>query len=607
MKIKLPSIQQVFKASSGTFFRFPIAIIDAVAGTLAALVLIDFEGPPGPTIFFNILFAAITGIPLFMAIVLVTEKKNFTKPISFGLHVIGLLALAGYGYTIPSDIIGAPAIHLFRMLIIAIALHLFVAIAPFAGRGEANGFWQYNKILLQRILIALFYSGIMYLGLALAMGALNNLFGINIPGKRYFELWVLILGIFNTWFFLAGVPEKLSELENVTDYPKGLKIFVQSILFPLVVIYLVILYAYLGKILIAWALPQGWVGRLIIGYAATGIFSLLLLHPIRDQLENVWIRRGSRWFYAVLIPLILTLFLALGRRIADYGFTELRFIGVVLALWLLGITCYYIFKKNAGIKIIPASLCVLSFGISFGPWGMFAVSESSQIGRLREILSRNSILVNGMIEKKERTIAQDDRKQISSIVSYLHDLHGYDRIQPWFRESLKEDPKSGPWGYKEAPVVIAMMGIDYDRTWQVQTFDNKFLLSDPERSFSIAGYDHALPSQYFSAAGGHSIEKKFPDDRITYRLPPTLDSISIVFKNDDNRTDSLQTSFHPLIDSLLKEFPGASDKIDPAKMSLDLTTPNLKVKIYLQQIRLHQEGNAMKPTFVELSIFYGKQ
>jgi len=57
--------------------------------------------------------------------------------------------------------------------------------------------------------------------------------------------------------FPRGDPEDLQSLDTSTVYPKSLKLFSQYILFPLVLVYFVILYAYLAKILFAWDWPQG--------------------------------------------------------------------------------------------------------------------------------------------------------------------------------------------------------------------------------------------------------------------------------------------------------------------------------------------------------------
>jgi hypothetical protein len=91
-------------------------------------------------------------------------------------------------------------------------------------------------------------------------------------------------------------PRNLDELEAAREYPKGLKIFTYYILLPIVFVYLAILYAYLAKILISWDWPQGWVSKLILGFAGTGTFSLLLLHPLNHQTENIWVRSLIRWF-----------------------------------------------------------------------------------------------------------------------------------------------------------------------------------------------------------------------------------------------------------------------------------------------------------------------
>jgi hypothetical protein len=88
-----------------------------------------------------------------------------------------------------------------------------------------NALWQFNKSLFIRVLTSALYSGVLFAGLALAMLAVDKLFDININEKYYLDLWVVSAGIFNTWFFLSGVPSTISSLEDVTDYPKGLKIF----------------------------------------------------------------------------------------------------------------------------------------------------------------------------------------------------------------------------------------------------------------------------------------------------------------------------------------------------------------------------------------------
>jgi hypothetical protein len=74
---------------------------------------------------------------------------------------------------------------------------------------------------------------------------------------------------------------------------------------------------------------------------------------------------------------------------------------------------------------------------------MLSVSQRSQVGRLSRLLIRNGVLVNGLIHKEHGKVSQEDSQEISSIVSYLNGMHGYEAIQPWFADKLKEDTRPG--------------------------------------------------------------------------------------------------------------------------------------------------------------------
>jgi hypothetical protein len=600
--IKLPSLQQVLLDVVRTFKRFPFVLINATIGTICAVILIDHEGPAQATVLFNILLATILGIPLLTGLALFSEKKKLAKGMAIALQVIGIALLVAYGCTVPSDLGEAPAIHILRFLIIAVALHLFVAFAPYFVSDEVNGFWHYNKTLLIRIITTLVYTVVLYAGLSLALAALDNLFGINVPGKRYAELWFVILGLFNTWSFLAGIPENLDQLEESTDYPKGIKIFAQYILFPLVLVYLIILYAYMAKILISWNWPQGWVSKLILGFSSTGIFSLLMLYPIRDRAENIWIKTASRWFYVVMIPVVIMLLLALWRRISEYGITEARYIAVVLGLWLGGIIIYFILSNKKIIKAFPISLCTLALITSFGPWGAFRVSEKSQVHRLQEFLVKNEILVDGHIKKASTAVSQDDSRQISSILSYLHDIHGYDRIQPWFQESLKEDSVGGGLRPKEPGQLAQLMGIEYARAFYSAAGNDIWLRSDQKLAINVDGYDRMIRQQYI---GHEQNQKVYTDLAFSYRANPNLDTIIFAITTKEKLADSLQIDLHPLIDQLWGNYGNFNvNNISPEKLMLSKENRNLKIRVYFRYIHLHKGENKIKPIEYNADILF---
>ncbi len=600
--MKLPSIQQVIQESSRTIRRFPLVIANAVVGTSVALALIDYEGPPGPTVLFKIVFAAILGIPLLISVTVIAEKRKWGGGLALLGQAIAVVLLVGYAFSVPSDLQAAPNIYLIRLLILAAALHFFVAVAPFIGAGGINGFWQYNKALFLRVFTALLFTCVLFAGLSLALAALDHLFGMNIAGKRYAELWVLLVGIFTTWFFLAGVPEEWEGLESLDEYPKGLKVFAQYILVPLVLVYLVILYAYLAKILIDWNWPEGWVGRLVLGFSGTGILALLLLHPIRDRVENVWIRNISRWLYFVLIPLLVMLFLAQWRRLTEYGLTEGRYIGIVCNIWLAAIAVYFIFSRKRNIIIIPGSLCILALAISFGPWGVFSISEGSQVKRLRAILTENSILVNGGVRKAPAPVSFENSKQISSILQYLHEIHGYEKIQPWFGESLRTDSSAtGSW-YKEPALVASIMGVEYVSLWYGGSGNTLILNADQSIPIDIEAYARMIRSKSFYTPVQ---PKELAKHDVEINVSREMDTLTVILARGGGSRDSLPIELGSFAERLYKEYGNATiNNLAPEKLSLSASNEFLKVKLYLQRLQLRKEGEKVRLLNYDADILY---
>lgn len=598
--MKLPSIQQILAGAGQSFVRFPLVLINTVCGTVAAILLIDHEGPTEASFLFKVMFAAILGIPLLLGLALVAEKKKWLRWPSIGLQVSGIVLLLLYALTIPPYLPNAPAFHTIRLLILFAGAIFFVSVAPFFGRNELNGFWQYNKTLCFHLLGSLTYSIVLYAGLAFALAALENLFGINIPGKRYGELAVLMLGVFNTWVLLAGVPKDLDALEQATDYPKGLRIFAQYILMPLVLVYWLILYAYLAKILIDWDWPQGWVSKLILGFSATGIFTLLLLYPIRDLSANRWIRRAWRGFFYILIPLLVMLPLAVWRRVSEYGVTEGRYLALVLGGWLIFLVIYFLIMNGKNIRLIPLTLSGLCLLVSFGPWSTFDISAGSQVARLQKLLENNSILVHGQVQKATVKPSNADSREISSILTWLRDLHGYQRIQPWFQTNLREESKA----YKNPSEVADLLGIEYMQGWVAKDAKEIDLSVDQNGILPIQGYTHVLRAACFNP---DQRQKTFAEAKLAYRYSPNLDSLTVTNRAPEELADSIKIDLLPFFGQLLQAYGETNPQNIPcAEMCLRAESPTLKIMLYVRYVHLKRERETLLPKSINCDIFINR-
>ena len=254
----LVSLRPLFDGAVVAARRFPLPLLaSAVCAVLAVLAIEEIRDPDQ---LLRLLLTVVLGIPLFLAVDLWVERGARGLGLRAGLSALGLLGLVAFylrwdGWAEP--------VRAARFLQVAVATHLLVAVAPFLGHREPAGFWEYNKRLFFRVIITGVYSLVLFAGLAIALLALDKLFGVPIEPTAYPRLWAVIGFLVTTWLFLGWMPPDLATLDRERSYPLGLKIFAQYLLVPIVIGYLVILTAYLVKVLITWDWPSGWIGWLV--------------------------------------------------------------------------------------------------------------------------------------------------------------------------------------------------------------------------------------------------------------------------------------------------------------------------------------------------------
>jgi hypothetical protein len=379
--MRLPSLSTLVTRAREVLARFPYPLL---AGVVAAVCAIVATSHGADDAWARAALVAALGIPLFFALTLLREvhRWSFAK-LSLAIVVAAAL-LAGFFFAWPGLDQKHDAIRYFQL---SAALHLAVAFLPLVGRREDAGFWQYNRHLFLSFLRAVIFAVVLFAGLSVALAALDKLFGLDVPGDSYLRLWFVIAFICNTWIFLAGVPADIPALVSDREYPRALKIFTQYVLTPLVAVYLLLLLAYLVKIIVTSEWPSGWIGYLVSSVSVAGILGFLLVHPLRDDPGEGWIRTYRRWLFIALIPAAVMLLVAFVKRIAPYGITELRYLGLLLGVWLLAISVLFTVRREHGIRIIPLSLSLLLLLTIFGPLGATHRAVASQAARLERELA----------------------------------------------------------------------------------------------------------------------------------------------------------------------------------------------------------------------------
>jgi len=584
------SLQQLWQSASQTYLRFPLVLLSALTGTVTLLILTELNNKlqeQYPWLIKLVLISAI-GLILFFTLELLVCRYKLSKKTRFILWLSGLVFLALYFTLLPKEM---EFPHIIRFLATLLMFHLMASYAMFLNLRQENAFWQFNKALFLRILTSVLYSGVLYIGLVVAIVALDQLFSVDIDDNIYFQLWIVIVGVFNTWFFLAGVPTDVEDLEQTHTYPKGLKVFTQFVLLPLVTVYLLILYAYFGKIIMQWEWPEGWVSILVLCFSIAGILSLLLIHPIRNEEGNTWIRSFSKWFYRALFPLIILFALAIWRRVSEYGITEERYVVLALAFWLLITVLYFLFSRKKNIKFIPVTLSFIALIAAFSPVNMFVISEWSQVSRLRNLLQEQDIMVDGKVDPSHGPVEKEALAEISAITEYLSEYHGFDALEGWFATDLHaaldtvDEENSSKWSARmeKRDLVLDMFGVEYT------TIDKRS--SGTYYNFMLQEYD-AKPEVYAVGEYDYVVEVLFREDE---RHELKLGNMPLIMSLEEHvvsfqlEQETLQLDLIPIIKKLNKK---KGDSIrSRTEMTYTLKGKTAKIQLIIQELYGNQKDN----------------
>ena len=509
---KLFSLEKLTQGIRLSLAKYPISIL--FAAIAAMLLITTFNAADGNDTedLIPYIIGCAMGISLFFAIHTALENKTWPGYVKGLVMVMGLgilwLIVADIKNQIDSGSDQSQAIQIFGY---GLLTHLVVAFLPFIGNFKINAFWQYNKSLFIRAFTTVLYTGVLYAGISGAILAISELFDVNFGSNIYANLWFIMALPMSVIIFCAGVPNDINELESSTDLPKGLRIFVQFILIPLVVLYLLILYAYMGKIIVQWSLPQGWVTILIMVFSVLGMLAMLLVHPYQHQKENSWVKWYTKGYYVALLPLLILQYVAIFTRIGDYGFTAPRWAVLAITVWLTWITLYNVFFKGRNIVLIPLTLFITAFLFLLGPLSHKSISISSQTAKINRLLTELKMVKNGkLLVYKDNPKTDSLMGELYSATRYLNRNYQKTGLEPYLKYPTEAEIQ------KQTDIDKASTGVgNMSRRGFTEKYDQRQairqILSDDLEKFNIHSYDS---DQAAATSTWFEIESQTPQDQL---------------------------------------------------------------------------------------------
>lgn len=479
-------LEEIIHSAKTIIQKYPLVLLMSFVMTFVVCYMIETENVKKENFFLvKLLLTSSLGISLFFGIKMLSERVG--KEILLSLS--GFLLLAVYYFVLPNNEKQFTDRYVFVVFPMYVLSHLFVAFIPFVGKSyREKGFWEYNKNLFINFILTTIFTQVLILGVLLAILAVEKLFAFHFDEKIYPETGLSMAIFGSTFIFLLFNAKGLSNLEKESQYPVILKFFTQFVLIPLLIIYLVILYFYSGKILLAWELPRGWVTYLVMAFSIVGILALLLVYPLKEIKAKSWVVIFSKVFYYSLLPLLILLFTAIFTRVLQYGFTEARYYVLVLAIWLATLTIYYIFYKKASIKFIPISLfCFGIFGLLFPFLNAFSVSVKSQKAELISLLNSEKLIENGKINF-DKKISDTTANNILDKFEYLNERNEKPFLETLVPKTIQQKKEFKEGYFWNSSEYFSQITYAHDNNYQA----NLLTLRSPEGLIDIKGYDKAL-------------------------------------------------------------------------------------------------------------------
>ena len=226
-------------------------------------------------------------------------------------------------------------------------------------------FVRNNKAFTYRNFMTLYYitSSIAGWGLvsglvAAILASISTLFNIDFSEWFQKHLYSSITAFCLPLFFL--VFQQRQENTEMT-LNRSVEILVNFILAPALMIFTALLYAYVGKIILAEALPKGMVSNIALPYLVGGL-GVYALRSI--SIKANWDGFFKFFPYLSIVPIVL-LWLAIDRRISAYAWTEQRIYLVALASAITVAYAILIIPKIRQYRLISVVVMAAIFAMTW--------------------------------------------------------------------------------------------------------------------------------------------------------------------------------------------------------------------------------------------------
>lgn len=290
-------------------------------------------------------------------------------------------------------------------------------------------FFERKETVVPHIICALFFAGIIAtsagVGMSIIFWAMNSL----IHNFNNFDEVMEVIWICSELFiFVNCFISFATNREEPYSVPKFFKMVFLSVLFPLYLALIVVLYVYLVKCIAVHSLPQGMMNW-FVSFAT--IFYLLFYFTLRSY-ENKVTSCFFSFGAAFLVPLVVAQVIAFAIRVKAYGFTSVRWVSlmyILLSIWFIVMSFV---QKGKHLMLVFPVAAIIALLITCTPFNVMDMPMREQTARMMRVLVKNNMMKDGKVcaAVDENALSNEDK---ATLVSTFDEIRSYDTVPEFLK------------------------------------------------------------------------------------------------------------------------------------------------------------------------------
>lgn len=216
--------------------------------------------------------------------------------------------------------------------------------------------------------------------------------------------------------------------ENPASGEHSVSRIVTGLIFPCYLVLLLILYLYIGKIILQQEMPIGAMNL----YASLALLGYGCFYFFWNDIRQHWFVQFMRWGLVLFLPILVVQFYGIWIRYEAYGLTTLRYLSMIFTAYGILLLIARRLQKEIRCLLLVAAVLMVIFSLS--PLNVMRVPLHNQEARLIGLLEQEGLYVEGRIALTH-PVSPERAPAVKSCVDYIYQESAEDEE---FSQQVKE-------------------------------------------------------------------------------------------------------------------------------------------------------------------------